>query len=141
MNNTTTENQEDEQAVSSTQRINKEILQNAKKFWKIVVDKNNLKCPYTGKPIIEDYSIDHFIPWSFVTHDLLWNLVPVLNRSVNSSKSDNLPSFDKYFSNFSYVIVSASYPATLCMTSSISSSVFYLVSKGKRFCKIFVKIR
>jgi len=28
MNNTTTENQEDEQAVSSTQRINKEILQN-----------------------------------------------------------------------------------------------------------------
>jgi hypothetical protein len=30
---------------------------------------------YTGLPVNESYmSLDHFIPWSFVLHDRLWNL-------------------------------------------------------------------
>ncbi|NLV68960.1 MAG: hypothetical protein GXY14_14925 [Spirochaetes bacterium] len=44
-------------------------------------------------------SLDHFIPWSFVVHDRLWNLTPV-SRSINSSKSDLLPSLDKYLEHF-----------------------------------------
>src|SRR5690606_225689 len=32
-------------------------------------------------------SIDHFLPWSFVAHDLIWNLHPV-EKSINSKKSN-----------------------------------------------------
>ena len=40
-------------------------------------------------------NIDHFIPWSFVSHDLLWNLIPV-DGSINSSKSNRLPELNTY---------------------------------------------
>ena len=39
--------------------------------------------------------MDHFIPWSFVSHDLLWNLLPA-DPSINSSKSNKLPLLDVY---------------------------------------------
>lgn len=42
-----------------------------------------------------DYELDHFIPWSFVSHDLLWNLIPS-DSSINSSKSNNLPDLNIY---------------------------------------------
>ena len=42
-----------------------------------------------------DYAIDHFLPWSFVAHDLLWNLSPVEQR-VNSVKSDTIPCIELY---------------------------------------------
>ena len=32
----------------------------------------------------------NFLPWRFVAHDQLWNLIPV-NPGANSSKSDQLP--------------------------------------------------
>ena len=35
-----------------------------------------------------------------MAHDQLWNLIPV-SKSVNSSKSNNLPSLDRYFNKFS----------------------------------------
>lgn len=41
------------------------------------------------------YDLDHFIPWSFVSHDLLWNLMPA-DPSINSSKSNKLPDLDLY---------------------------------------------
>ena len=44
-------------------------------------------------------SIDHFIPWSFVLHDEMWNLTPTFNN-INSSKSDNLPSYQEYIDKF-----------------------------------------
>jgi hypothetical protein len=44
-------------------------------------------------------SIDHFIPWSFVLHDRLWNLIPT-SRSINSSKSDLLPPLETYLDSF-----------------------------------------
>ncbi|WP_308498826.1 HNH endonuclease domain-containing protein [uncultured Anaerobiospirillum sp.] len=36
------------------------------------------------------FALDHFLPWSFVHHDMIWNLTP-LDDSANSSKSNNLP--------------------------------------------------
>ncbi len=45
------------------------------------------------------YEIDHFVPWSYITNDEMWNLVPV-NASLNSSKRDKLPNWDKYFEGF-----------------------------------------
>jgi len=47
-------------------------------------------------------SIDHFIPWSFVMHDELWNLTPTL-ANINSIKNDNLPSWEPYFRRLCYV--------------------------------------
>jgi len=59
-----------------------------------------IKDIYTGQRIeISDMSLDHFIPWSFVLHDQLWNLAPVSKR-VNSSKSDLLPDLDKHLESF-----------------------------------------
>ena len=46
--------------------------------------------------IRDSISIDHFVPWSYVAHDELWNLSPT-TRSINSSKSNYLPDWDTYF--------------------------------------------
>lgn len=46
-----------------------------------------------------EMSIDHFIPWSFVLHDELWNLAPTF-KNVNSSKSNKLPKMDLYLDKF-----------------------------------------
>lgn len=69
-------------------------------YWKTVLEHQELTCIFSQKPIIEtDLSLDHFLPWSFIGHDQLWNLIPI-SKSVNSSKSDNIPSMDKYLDKF-----------------------------------------
>ena len=67
-------------------------LRLAREFWNFVLGHSEgMTCIYSGQPLQQDnLSIDHFLPWRFVAHDLLWNLVPA-PRMVNSSKSDNLP--------------------------------------------------
>lgn len=71
------------------------------KFWKTIVEIQNqpIRCVYSDEIINEKYSLDHFIPWSFVTHNQLWNLTPI-TQSVNSQKSNNLPKLDLYFEPF-----------------------------------------
>ncbi len=65
-------------------------LKMQREFWKNVQnDGKKLRCIYSGRELSE-FDLDHFIPWSFVVHDQLWNLVPV-SKEVNSSKSDCLP--------------------------------------------------
>jgi hypothetical protein len=67
------------------------------RFWKSVVEAKSIQCIYSKQRItLENFSLDHFIPWSFVAHNQLWNLIPTL-KSVNSSKLNNLPSLDSYF--------------------------------------------
>ena len=67
------------------------------RFWNSIIELSGpVKCIYTGKPLYKDsYDLDHFIPWSFVTHDLSWNLLPS-ESSINSSKSDKIPELDLY---------------------------------------------
>lgn len=50
---------------------------------------------YSERPLADSFSVDHFLPWSFVVHDLLWNLTPV-EAATNSSKNDVLPDLDLY---------------------------------------------
>ncbi len=66
-------------------------------YWDFVMNHGlRVNCIYTGKTLTAgDYDLDHFIPWSFVSHDLLWNLLPA-DSSINSSKSDRLPNLDVY---------------------------------------------
>ena len=65
-------------------------LEKQREYWKNVLDREKIRCIYTNEPLT-DFTLDHFIPWSFVVHDQLWNLVPVLEKA-NSSKSNILPS-------------------------------------------------
>jgi len=44
-------------------------------------------------------SIDHFLPWSFVLHDQIWNLTPTF-QSINSAKNDRLPNLELHFEDF-----------------------------------------
>ena len=67
------------------------------KYWDMVMEIGGpIHCIYTDKELHpQDYDLDHFIPWSFVSHDLLWNLIPS-DGSINSSKSNKLPDLDFY---------------------------------------------
>lgn len=48
-------------------------------------------CIYSGVPLDPDrFHLDHFLPWTFICHDALWNLLPV-SPKANSSKSNRLP--------------------------------------------------
>lgn len=69
-------------------------------YWRTVIENyRDLRCIYSDRILdLNDISLDHYLPWSFVAHNQLWNLIPV-PKSVNSSKSDRIPSND-YFDRF-----------------------------------------
>lgn len=72
----------------------------ANPFWKTYLAQHpKLTCIYSGQPVtLDNLSIDHYLPFSFVAHDQLWNLIPT-TKTVNSAKNDWLPDeqyFDKY---------------------------------------------
>ena len=75
----------------------------AKKFWERVMSLQDVKDIYTGTVLDPgSISIDHFIPWSFVLHDRLWNLVPTTTE-MNSRKSDRLPNLDSYLDKYCWL--------------------------------------
>ncbi|MCC8423582.1 HNH endonuclease domain-containing protein [Mucilaginibacter sp. UR6-11] len=76
----------------------RKTLTEQRKFWDIVVGElGGVDCIYTNrKLLIGDYAVEHFLPYAFVSHDLIWNLIPA-DRTFNNSKSDKLPPFEKYF--------------------------------------------
>lgn len=78
----------------------------ATKLWKDVINSSKIVDIYTGKHFNEEnynlhgsLSIDHFIPWSFVLHDQIWNLLPTF-KNINSKKSDDLLLYGKYIADF-----------------------------------------
>ena len=73
-------------------------LNYVKKYWKSIIMIHPVTEIYGGNRLTDKdtISIDHFIPWSYVTHDELWNLNPT-TRSINSAKSNHLPTWDIYF--------------------------------------------
>lgn len=83
-------------------------LKTAGHFWKHYLAAHTaLTCIYSGQPItLKSLSLDHFLPWSFVAHDQLWNIVPT-PKMVNSTKNDWLPSFPQYFEPFAALQYSA----------------------------------
>lgn len=57
-------------------------------------------CIFTGKNInSNNYCLDHFIPYAFVSHDLIWNLIPI-DPKFNSQKRDKLPSLKLHYEKF-----------------------------------------
>lgn len=75
-------------------------LNNVRKLWSGILDVHEVRDVFTGQQIqAREYDVDHFIPWSFVMNDELWNLMP-MDSSLNSSKSNRLPKWDPFFSAF-----------------------------------------
>ena len=72
------------------------------KIWKLYIVNNKNQSSVFSDLSYSDLnflSLDHYLPWSYITHDKLWNLHPE-EKSVNSSKSNNLPD-NKYLEKFS----------------------------------------
>lgn len=75
-------------------------LGNVRKLWEGVLQLEMVPDPFTGNLVNDEkYDIDHFVPWSFVMNDELWNLMPI-DYSENRIKSNRLPSWDDFFSGF-----------------------------------------
>ena len=79
------------------------LTKQTNEYWKLVFKElGSINCIFTDTKLYFDeknYALDHFVPHAFVSHDLIWNLLPI-ERSFNFSKSDKLPQFDKYFDKF-----------------------------------------
>lgn len=75
----------------------------ANPFWKTYLAQHpELTCIYSGQPIATaNLSLDHYLPFSFVAHDQLWNLIPT-TKAVNSSKNDWLPD-EQYFAKYAHL--------------------------------------
>ena len=54
-------------------------------------------CLYDPQRLLnpQDFALDHFIPWSFVSHNQIWNLIPV-DQITNSIKSNAVPDLSHY---------------------------------------------
>ena len=73
----------------------------AKPFWnKYLIEHPELACIYSNQSITKDnMSLDHYLPFSYVAHDQIWNLIPT-TRNVNSAKNNWLPDTDSYFEKY-----------------------------------------
>ncbi len=75
-------------------------LSAVRKLWKPLIETGMILDIYTGKELTPArYEIDHFIPWSYITNNELWDLIPA-DPSFNSSKSNSLPDWDTYSGRF-----------------------------------------
>ena len=75
-------------------------LGKVRKLWEAILNVQPVLDVFTEKPIEQKgYDMDHFIPWSFVMNDELWNLMP-MDSSLNSAKSNRLPKWDPFFERF-----------------------------------------
>lgn len=75
-------------------------LNNVRKLWEAILEITPIIDVFKDEAIkAGEYDVDHFIPWSFVMNDELWNLMP-MNSSWNSRKSNKLPQWEQFFGKF-----------------------------------------
>ena len=75
-------------------------LNHVRDLWELILEQRSIIDVFKDTPIEKGrYDIDHFIPWSFVMNDELWNLMP-MDSSLNSSKSNKLPDWNRFFGKF-----------------------------------------
>jgi hypothetical protein len=77
--------------------LQRESLARQTRYWRTILqhpEGSKLRCIYSGEVLTaEKFALDHYLPWSFVVHDQLWNRIPA-PPGVNSAKSNQLPSAD-----------------------------------------------
>ena len=75
-------------------------LGRVRKLWNGILELTEIRDVFNDNPIeFKEYDVDHFVPWSFVMNDELWNLMP-MDSSLNSIKSNKLPLWDPFFERF-----------------------------------------
>ena len=75
-------------------------LSNVRNLWKGVMTFHDVRDVFTSEIIdTSKFDVDHFVPWSFVMNDELWNLMP-MDSSLNSIKSNKLPRWEPFFERF-----------------------------------------
>lgn len=89
--------------IGLTEKLERPIARDlllAKRFWSSYLKAEPFQCIYSRLPIPSSgFSLDHFVPWSYIAHDQVWNIIPT-TKQVNSSKSDCLPNLETYSQNF-----------------------------------------
>lgn len=77
----------------------RDALTRQTRYWRQILRTDagaRLRCIYSDEPLsAEAFALDHYLPWSFVAHDQLWNLIPA-PTSVNSAKSNHIPSGEHF---------------------------------------------
>ena len=73
----------------------RESLTSQRILWIEFMRMNGTILDYVSRQpvVVENFQLDHFIPWSFVLHNQIWNLIP-LSQNSNLKKSDSLPDLD-----------------------------------------------
>ncbi len=90
---------EDSVLIKLLDKLDKSSKRNNLSYYRQILynEFESRKCFYCGRPLNPDkVDVDHFIPWSFVKDDNIWNLV-LACPSCNRKKSDKLPT--EYFLN------------------------------------------
>jgi transcriptional regulator with XRE-family HTH domain len=61
-------------------------LNSQKSYWKLILKQTNLQCIYSKQTLpSHGFSLDHYLPWSFVAHDQPWNLIPTFQRLIHQN--------------------------------------------------------
>ena len=75
----------------TTTPVLRESLTKQRSFWSSVISSTPIRCIYTNELIdINNFHLDHLLPWSFVAHNQLWNLIPT-SPTINIAKNDSIP--------------------------------------------------
>ena len=75
-------------------------LTHVRNLWREIMKQHSVRDIYTGRELQStDFDVDHFVPWSFLMNDEMWNLLP-MDSSLNSAKSNRLPNWDMFFPQF-----------------------------------------
>lgn len=75
-------------------------LTHVKNLWDGILARTEIKDIYSGDLLNDEkYDIDHFVPWSYVAMDEIWNLIPA-EKTYNSSKNNRLPDWSLYVNGY-----------------------------------------
>ena len=75
-------------------------LNKVRKLWEAIMTEVSVRDIFSGEELSNNsYDVDHFVPWSFVMNDELWNLMP-MQSGLNSVKSNKLPEWEPFFYKF-----------------------------------------
>ena len=72
-------------------------MNQARRYWSVYLQCQSIQCICSKQLIsIGKFSLDHFIPWSYMAHDQLWNIIPT-TASVKSPQSGtiSIPHFNE----------------------------------------------
>jgi len=110
----------------------RDSLEKQAKYWRSVLSSREIICIYSKKPLQPTkFSLDHYLPWSFLAHDQLWNLIPT-SPEINSAKSNKIPSSEYFdaFVNSQYLGLQTTYSLTLDKSRWAKTVESYLTDLG-----------